>query len=100
MIVNREREMILTEQESFDVVGSTLAQVAAMVAQAIATYGETAVIDEYTPPYSDSSYLYIWTQVPETDRAMADRISRCEKYAAMSLASDRQEYERLKAKFG
>lgn len=94
MNVNRERQLALIEQCSFDIDGLTLAEVESKVAKAIELYGP--LVDDYTPPYSDITYQYIWQNVPE----MASRILREEACVSQHEHRDRAEYERLKAKFG
>ena len=101
MPVNRERQRIRDYSGSrVDIKYGTLGEALEKIQGLIETYGEDAEIDTYTPRYSDSEYLGVYVQRLETDEEMAARIANEEIWEANWAERDRQEFERLKAKFG
>ena len=101
MPVNRERQRIrVYSGYDVDIKYSTLRHAREHIDWLIETHGAEAEIDTYTPRYSDTEYLGVYVQRLETDEEMAARIANEEIWEANWAERDRQEFERLKAKFG
>jgi hypothetical protein len=99
--VYRERKMIRAHTGSdVDIKWGTLKDALEKIQDLIAEYGEDAEIDTYQERYSDTEYLGVYVHRPETDEEMKRRIAEEEKWDAQQARRDREEFERLKAKFG
>lgn len=99
--VNRERKMI-PEREHFFEIGGTLSDMQATLQAMIERYGPDAYIEGETEPYSDSDResFYVFTKRPENDREYYKRVKEEERMAAIFEKRERDEFERLQAKFG
>ncbi len=102
MKVNYERKMVSKEHTSIDFEYDTLEQVLNNVKMLIEKYGKDAKIMCRAEPYSDSDkeYMYIYTDEPETNKGMAERIAQEEKSAKFAEERDAAEFKRLQEKFG
>ena len=100
MNVNRERKMVPVEVTQLYIDGDTIKQVIAQLQDMALSYGEDAVISKENEPYSDSTYLGVFVELPETDEAMTKRIAQEEVWAAQREAARRRNYEELKKEFG
>ena len=100
MAVNYERKMVHKRQTYLELEGLTLEEALGKVSLMIREYGGDALIERVCDPYSDSETLYIYTDEPETDEEMANRIAGEEKYAKILEDRDAAEFKRLQAKFG
>ena len=100
MTVNRERKLVWHEKGSIDFEYNTLDESIDKLQHYRADYGGDARIEERHREYSDGTYLAIMVNELETDKEMAHRIAREEKYAAQQEEFDRREFERLQNKFG
>jgi len=99
--VNRERKMIRVHTGSdVDIRWSTLKDALEKIQCLISEYGEDAVIDTYQERYGDTEYLGVYFHRAETDEEMKHRIAEEEMWDAQWARRDREEFERLKAKFG
>ena len=100
-MVDRTRKTIRAYTgHDVDIKYGTLKAALAEIQSLIATYGEEATIEAYTPAYSDSEYLGVYAKREETDEEMADRIYYEEENEAWRAKREAEEYERLKKKFG
>ena len=99
-MVDRTRKTKTVPATSIDIVYSSLKDAAGEIARLIEVYGENAMIDHYTPAYSDGEYLYVYTDVPETDAEMDQRIKLEEKREAERKARELAEFERLSKLYG
>ena len=101
MAVNRERKIVNDYVDSdFDLEYLSLQEALGRIKELIAKYGKTATIRKYYPEYSDSEYLGVYVDRPETDKEMAARIHSEEQWEAHQARLDAEDYARLKAKFG
>ena len=99
-MVDRSRKVIRAYTGTdIDLEYLTLKEAAARIQSLIAQYGEDAKIETHSPAYSDSEYLGVYADRPETDKEMARRIAQEEKWAKDQEERDRREFERLRAKF-
>lgn len=65
-----------------------------------AQYRSTAKAFLYDPGYDGSTSFQVTYVGSESDETVADRVRRCVEYVEERRAEERQNYERLKAKFG
>ena len=100
MPVNRERKMICAQAQEFDIEFMSLQSVAELVKNLIDTYGPDATIGKQDYQHEDGYYFAVMIDRPETDKEMAKRISDEEFAEEVRAMRDREEYERLKKKFG
>lgn len=100
MTVNRERQKIWRERDVIDINYDTLDQAIKTLQGFRDEYGGDARIEKRDYPYEDREYLAVMVQEDETDREMRRRIQQEEQQEARQVERDRQEYERLRAKFG
>ena len=101
MAVNRERKMIKAHTGSdVDIKYRTLKVALEHIQYLISEYGEDAEITTYQEQWSDREYLGVYIKRLETDEEMARRIAEEKRWDAQQARRDREEFERLKAKFG
>ena len=99
-MVDRTRKIVNKPVTSVDIEWSTLESAVKTLHNLVNTYGPNAKIKSYTPQYSDTEYLYVYADEPETDSEMNLRIALEERYEREQEVRDRKEFERLAAKFG
>ena len=102
MTVNRERKMVSKEQTSLSLNYSSLGSILEEVQRCIELYGKDASPSKLGDAYSDSDkeYPYVYMDVPETDKEMAERIAKEEHWEQESQARDKANYERLQKIYG
>lgn len=94
-----DRIMVTVEGETLDIEYETLKSARASIDYLINMYGEDAIVDPCTG-YGGEKYLAVRYTRLETDAEYAQRIKREAYYATEQARREREEYERLKAKFG
>jgi hypothetical protein len=94
-----ERKMIWKEVTSFYPDGDTLKVIKKEIERLIDAYGENAQISEECREYSDSRYLSVQVQLPESDKQYEERLNQEERWKNQREAQERAEFERLSAKF-
>ena len=101
MAVNRERQLVNAYVGSdLDLEYLSLQEALDCIKELIAKYGKKATIRKYSPDYSNSEYLGVYVDRPETDKEMAARIDREAQREAQQDRRDAEDYARLKSKFG
>lgn len=98
-MVDRTRKTVLKPAESLDIQCGTLGSALTEIKRLIEKYGENASIDTHQYAYSDTEYLYVFAERPETDSEMLQRIVQEEQWENRKEEQDRKEFERLKKKF-
>jgi hypothetical protein len=98
MPVNRERMLIRKEVEDFNVEYMTLPQVEEYVRELKNRHGPEATV-EMLENYNSTYYWAVMKEFPETDEQMSERIGREERFEAIRMERDREEFERLKKLF-
>lgn len=99
MKVNRERKKVLKEQTSLYLEYQTLDDLIQTLQGYRESYGGDARVAKRSYDYDDGEYWAIMQEVPETDKEMQARIAREEQWAAIEAKREREEFERLRAKF-
>lgn len=100
MAVNRERQKVWREKCALGIDYCSLDAAIKTLLDYRAQYGSFARIEKRHHPYGDDEYLALMVQEDETDKEMKARIQKEEQHEAWKAERDRQEYERLLAKFG
>ena len=102
MIVNLNRKIISTEACSLNIEYETLASAVAKLQEYINLYGADATISMHCEQYSnsDTEYMYVMIDVPETDAQMAARIAQESEQERQPDARELAQYKRLQEKFG
>jgi hypothetical protein len=100
MAVNRERKLVSVEQDTIDIDGRTLKQMAEHVAYLIANYGEAATVSKEQYRYDDGYYFAVLKDVPETDEQMNTRIAQEEIWEKQYQSDMKAQYERLAKIYG
>ena len=95
-----ERKLILKEVTTLDIDGYLLKDVVKNLTELLAEYGPDAQVSEEQHQYQDGRYMALLRPTPETDAEMAQRINQEAINAARRERIERQEFERLQAKFG
>ena len=99
MAVDRSRKTVLKEVTELYIGHTTAKELMETLEGIIAKYGEDAVIENERSRYDDSTYIAIKVHRPESDKEMTKRIAYEEQWDKVREENERQEFERLKAKF-
>ena len=100
MTVNRNREKVRRTRDTVDLEYDTLDAAIAQLEGYRKLYGGDAVINLIDRPYDDTEFLAVTIMEDETDKEMQHRIEQQERLLALRVQHERNEFERLKAKFG
>lgn len=103
MRVNRERQKVWHEKcklDYLDFENCDLDELMETLQKYRDRYGPGCRIQKCYYDYSNDTYLAIMKKEDETDKEMQIRIDNEEKREEYFLERERQEYERLKSKFG
>lgn len=96
---NLERKIVPTPVTDFDVVYQSLGTIAETVAGLIKSYGSDAKVEWHQELYDNDRYLYVFQDLPESDRDYSRRIERETEQEEYAIRREKAEYERLKSKF-
>jgi hypothetical protein len=100
MTVNRGRMKVWREVTSLDLDYENITSAIATLERYRADYGDACHIQKVEYAYEDGFYYSIMCERDETDAEMNKRIAQEEKWEAILLQNEREEFERLKVKFG
>lgn len=101
-MVDRTRKLVPRQKSSLDIGYETLEAVLSRIKRAIKDYGKDATIKPYQVPYdtSNKEYLGIFVMELETDEEMNARIKDEERHEEWMVKREKEEFERLRKKFG
>lgn len=101
-MVDRTRKLVPRQVSSLDFGYDTLEAALATIQRAIESYGKDATIKSYQVPYDNSGkeYLGIFVMESETDEEMSARIKDEERREEWMAKREKEEFERLRKKFG
>jgi hypothetical protein len=100
MAVNRERKMVGSEVATLNLNYSSLGSALDEIKDLIESHGKDAMIQECESRWDPGKYLAVIEQVPEDDAQYNRRIKLEEQMEEILARREKEEYARLKKKFG